>query len=102
MNFGERRLEQYLYMNNPGDSTTREGALFLERYRSRRIGNEVDGADGNGNVSRVGNGKAAKQVKLTFQPRLQVYHTEWTLSFKIVGNKSFVVGYIWLWRYSGR
>lgn len=84
-------LEQYLYMNNPGDSTTREGALFLERYRCRRRGNEVDGADGNGNVSRVGNGKAAKQVKLTFQPRLQVYHTEWTLSFKIVGNKSFVV-----------
>ena len=84
-------LEQYLYMNNLGDSTTREGALFLERYRCRRRGNEVDGADGNGNVSRVGNGKAAKQVKLTFQPRLQVYHTEWTLSFKIVGNKSFVV-----------
>lgn len=73
-------LEQYLQQYNPGDATSRTAASFLDRYRSSKLSS----------VPKSENEKE-KALNLNLKPRFQSYHTNWSVSFKIAGNKSFVV-----------
>ncbi len=73
-------LEQYLYKYNLGDATSKAADSFLNLYRNHRQNEHVadeDTFDGG--------------LNLTLKPRLQTFRDEWQLSFKIAGNKSYVV-----------
>ncbi len=73
-------LEQYLLQHNPGDYTTNTAVTFLKHYRNKHT-----------SAYRTEEMYQEKDVLLTLKPRLQVYRTEWNVSFKIAGNKSFVI-----------
>lgn len=73
-------LEKYLNTYNPGDSTSMAAASLLDQYRVRRNQSRLPVAE-----------LLEKPLNLTLKPRLQAYRTEWKISFKITGNKTFVL-----------
>lgn len=79
-------LKDHLKKYNPGDVTTRSAAILLNQYRDRNslLLQKSDAAEHSSAV-------AALDFKLDLNPRLQLAYNGWNVSFKIVGNKSYVI-----------